>query len=203
MRGPKLALTMSIGIGLVLVACASPTGSPGEPAGSESAGSEPSVSAAHSEVPAESPAESQPVGSGGGGLDDAVLALADGPWTGGQGQTTVSGAVNRTTDAPITTESSKTEDAKTVLAYNTDDTSVTIFINKVINFKRVRFQVGITSPDWSVSSEQCEVTYARADDTGIDATFRCVVRDADFHYFPETADPTGEIIIEGSFTATR
>ena len=111
--------------------------------------------------------------------------------------------MNGTTDAPITTEGSKTEDTKTVLAYNTDDTSVTIFINKVINFKRVRFQVGITSPDWSVSSEQCEVTYARADDTGIDATFSCVVRDADFHYFPDPPDPTGEITIEGSFTATR
>ena len=111
--------------------------------------------------------------------------------------------MNRTTDAPITTEGSKTEEGKTVLAYNTDDTFVTIFINKVVNFKRVPFSAGITSPDWSVSSDQCEVTYARADDTGIDATFSCVVPGADFHYFPEGADPTGEITIEGSFTATR
>lgn len=198
MRRPKLALALAIGIGLVLVACASPLGSPGE-----SAGSEPSVSAAQSEVPLGSPTESQPVASGGGGGDGAALALADGPWTAGQGQTTVSGAVNRTTDAPISTEGSRTAESTTSLAYNTDDTFVTISINRFLNFKRVRFLVGVTSPDWSVSSEQCEVTYARADDTGIDATFSCVVHAGDFHYFPEGADPPGEITIEGSFTATR
>jgi hypothetical protein len=197
MRRAKLALTLPIGIGLVLVACASPGGTPGA-----SGGSEPSVPPSQSEVAAASqPAASQPTG---GDIGKAgAPPLADGPWTGGQAQTTVSGAVNRTTDAPISTEGSRTVETKTSLAYNTDDTFVTILINKVVNFKRVPFDVGVTSPDWSVESAQCEVTYARADDAEIDATFSCVVPAVDFHYFPEGADPTGEILIEGSFTATR
>jgi len=197
MRRPKLALTLSIGIGLVLVACASPPGSPGD-----SAGSEPSMPPSQSEVAAASQAAaSQPTG---GDIGKAgAPSLADGPWTAGQAQITVSGAVNQTTDAPISTAGSRSVETKTSLAYNTDDTFVTILINKVVNFKRVPFDVGVTSPDWSVSSEQCDVTYARADDSEIDATFSCVVRDADFHYFPEGADPLGEITIEGSFTATR
>jgi len=45
------------------------------------------------------------------------------------------------------------------------------------------------------------VTYARADDTGIDATFSCVVDE--FIYFGGDEEPTGEITIEGWFTATR
>ncbi len=188
MRRPRLALALSIGIGLVLVACASPPGSPGE-----SAAGEPSVPEAQSEVPA----ESQAVASDGGSVDGEAPALADGPWTGGEGQTTTSGAVSHTTDAPITTTVSKTEQAKTLLAYNTDDTFVTIFIN----LTGVPFHASVTAPEWDASSEDCEVTYARADDTGIDATFSCVVDE--FHYFGVDEDPTGEITIEGSFTATR
>jgi hypothetical protein len=190
MRRPLVALTLSIGIGLVLAACASPSGSPGQ-----SAGSEPSVAGAQSEAPAESLAASDG-GSGGGVGDGDAPALADGPWTGGQGQTTTSGAVSHTTDAPISTDVSSTEDAKTLLAYNTDDTFVTIFIN----LTGVPFQASVDAPDFSASGEDCDVTYARADDTGIDATFRCVVDE--FYYFGDP-EPTGEIIIEGSFTATR
>jgi hypothetical protein len=184
MRRPLLALTLSIGIALVLAACASQASSPGG-----SPGGEPSVLAAQSEAPA---------GSQAGGVDDGdAPALADGPWTGGQGQTTVSGAVSHTTDAPLTTDVSSTEEAKTLLAYNTDDTFVTISIN----FTGVPFHVSVTAPDWDASSEDCEVTYNRADDTGIDATFSCVVDE--FIYFGADEEPTGEITIEGSFTATR
>jgi hypothetical protein len=189
MRRPLLALTLSIGIGLVLAACASPAGSPGQ-----SAGSEPSEAGAQSEAPAASQGEGG--GGGGGEGEGGAPALADGPWTGGQGQTTTSGAVSHTTDAPISTDVSSTEDAKTLLAYNTDDTFVTIFIN----LTGVPFQASVDAPDFSASGEDCDVTYARADDTGIDATFRCVVDE--FYYFGDP-EPTGEIIIEGSFTATR
>lgn len=186
MRRPMLALTLSIGIGLVLAACASQASSPGG-----SAGGEPSVPAAESAAPAGS--------QGGGGGDGDAPALADGPWTGGQGQTTVSGAVSHTTDAPITTDVSLTEGGRTLLAYNTDDTFVTIVVNPEGN---PPFHVAVTAPDWDASgSDGCEVTYNRADDTGIDATFSCVVDE--FIYFGADEEPTGEITIEGSFTATR
>jgi hypothetical protein len=188
MRRLPIAPTLSIGLVLVLVACTSQVGSP-----EESARGEPSALAAQSEAPA----ESQAGGDGGGGGDGEAPALADGPWTGGQGQTITSGAVSLTTDAPLTTDVSSTEDAKTLLAYNTDDTFVTISIN----FTGVPFHVSVTSPDWDASSETCEVTYARADDTAIDATFSCVVDE--FIYFGAGEEPTGEITIEGSFTATR
>jgi hypothetical protein len=184
MRRPLVALALSIGIGLVLVACSSPSGSP-----AESAGSEPSVPAAQSGGPAAS--------QGGGGGEGEAPALADGPWNGGQGHTTTSGAVSWTTDASISTDVSLTEEAKTLLAYNTDDTFVTFFIN----FTGVPFHASVTAPDWDASSDNCEVTYARADDTGIDATFSCVADE--FTYFGVDEEPNGEIMIEGSFTATR
>jgi hypothetical protein len=188
MSRSRLALTFSVGIGLVLVACASPSGSPGK-----SAGGQPSVAAGQSELPA----QSQAVGSDGGASGGEAPALADGAWTGGQGQTTVSGAVSHTTDAPITTNVSLTKDAETLLAYNTDDTFVTININAL----GIPFSAAVTAPDWDASSDNCQVTYARADNTGIDATFSCVV--TEFIYMGAGEDPTGEITIEGSFTATR
>ena len=187
MRRPMLAPTLSIGIGLVLVACASPAGSPGK-----SAGGEPSVAGAQSEAPA----HSQAAPSAGVSLGEAP-ALADGKWTGGQGKTTVSGALAYTTDAPITTARSSTEQHKTLLAYNTDEAFVTIFIN----FIGVPFHADVTTNEWSASSDTCSVTYARADDTGIDATFSCVV--TEFHWMTAGNAPAGEIKIEGSFTATR
>ena len=187
MRRPMLALTLFIGISLALVACASPSGSP-----EESAGGEPSVPAGQSEAPAESQ-------DAGGGGDGEVAAFTDGPWTGGQGQTTTSGAVSHTTDAPITTDVSLTDGGTTLLAYNTDDTFVTIVVNPEGN---PPFHVAVTAPDWDASgSDDCEVNYARADDTEIDATFSCVVDE--FIYFGVDEEPTGEITIEGSFTATR
>ena len=188
MRRPMLARTLSIGIGLVLVACAGPGGTPGK-----SAGSQPSVAAGQSEVPA----ASQAAASHGGASGGEAPALADGKWTGGQGKTTVSGAVSHTTDAPLTTTVSVTKDAETLLAYNTEDTFVTININAL----GIPFSAAVTAPDWDASAENCQVTYARADDTGIDATFSCVV--TEFIYMGAGDDPTGEITIKGSFTATR
>lgn len=189
MRRPMLALTLSIGFGLVLVACASPTSSP-----RASAASQASVPAAKSVAPA----ASQAAASDGGASGGEAPALADGPWTGGRGQTTVSGAVSHTTDAPITTARSSTEQAATLLAYNTDDTFVTI----MIGFTGDPFSVTVTAPEWNATAHDCKaVTYHRADNTGIDADFGCVVDE--FEYFGAGADPTGEIKIEGSFTATR
>jgi hypothetical protein len=58
----------------------------------------------------------------------------------------------------------------------------------------------VDAPSFSASSEDCEVTYARADDTGIDATFSCVVDE--FHSFTGE-EPEGDVLIDGTFTATR
>jgi hypothetical protein len=177
-----------LAVAAITTACAS--ASPGS--GSQPpAGGQPSVPGAQSEVAAASQPTGNDVGTGG------APALADGPWTGGHGQTTVSGAVSHTTDAPLTANLSSTEEAKTLLAYNTEDAFVTIFIN----FIGVPFHSDVTTNDWSALSDSCEVTYARADDTGIQGTFSCVVDE--FHYFGAGEDPTGEITIEGSFTATR
>ena len=188
-------LTLVIGLGLTVAACASPVSAPGEP--SDEA---PSTPAAQSEAPveSESPAESQPAASEGGeGSTGEAPALADGPWTGGQGQITVGGGVSLTVDEPITLDLSKTEDAKTLLAYNSDREFVTIFIN----FIGVPFHASVDGDDFSASSEDCEVTYSRADDTGIDATFSCVADE--FYWYSVDEEPTGDITLEGSFTATR
>ncbi len=173
----------------MLAACGSPAGTPGQ-----SAGSEPSVPAGQSDAPAASEPASTDESGGGGGDGDAT-AFSDGPWTGGQGQTTTSGAVSYTTDAPIDTGVSLTEDADTILAYNTDEAFVTIFIATGV------FSAAVDGPDWSASSDDCEVSYALADDTTIEATFSCVVNE--FFYFGVDEEPTGEITIEGEFTATR
>jgi len=100
------------------------------------------------------------------------------------------------TDEPLTTGVSMTTDAKTLLAYNSDDTFVTI----MINLTGVPFHASVTPPDWDASSEDCEVTYDRADDTGIEATFSCVVDE--FHTFTGET-PTDPIMIDGTFSATR
>ena len=182
----SLLLIVFIGMGLLVGACASPAVSPGESTESESAGGEPSTATAESDSPAESAASS-------GGAP----ALADGPWAGGRGQMTVSGGVSLTVDEQLTTGVSETTDAKTLLAYNTDAEFVTIGIN----FIGVPFHASITANDFSASSEDCEVTYNRADDNGIDATFSCVADE--FYWYLAGEEPTDPVMIEGSFTATR
>jgi hypothetical protein len=180
---------MFIGLLLALAACASPSGSP-----QESAGGEPSVPATESQAPAESQD-----GGGGGGGNGQNPAFSEGPWTGGQGQTTTSGAVSHSTDAAITTDVSVTENGTTLLAYNTDDTFVTIIINRPGG--NPPFHAAVDAPDFSASaSDSCEYTLTQAEDNAIEGTFNCVVEE--FFYYGDP-DPTGEVRIEGSFTATR
>lgn len=182
------SLFVLLAVAAITVACSS---NPSSGAASEPpAGGEPSVAAGQSEVAA----ASQPTGNDIGG---APPSLADGKWTGGHGKTTTSGAVSWTTDADLSTDVSSTQDSETQLAYNTDDTFVTININAL----GAPFQVAVTAPDWDASSDDCEVTYARADETGIDATFHCRVNE--FIYMGVGTEPTGQIAIDGSFTATR
>jgi hypothetical protein len=185
-------LTLVIGLALILAACASPVSAPGEPTDTEPTEAPSATEATESEAAAETEA-----GGDAGGVDGEAPALADGPWTGGQGHITVSGGVSLTIDEPLTTDIADTTDAKTMLAYNSDAEFVTIFIN----FIGVPFHASVDGNDFSASGEDCEVTYNRADDTGIDATFSCAVDE--FYWYSADEEPTGEITIEGSFTATR
>jgi hypothetical protein len=168
---------------------------PGSPA--ESAGAGPSTGTGPSEAAAESQTAAASEGGGGGGGGEAP-ALANGPWTGGQGQTTISGSLSYSTDAPITTNLSLTKDGETVLAYNTDAAFVTIFIRSI---GTTPFVADVTTNDWGAQSRTCQVNYARADDAEIDASFSCVVDR--LSWLSAGAQPTGTIMLEGSFTATR
>ena len=191
LRAPS-GVTLIIGLGIALVACgSSPSGSPAESAGAElSAGTEPS------EPGAESRAATASKDAGGGG---EAPALANGPWTGGHGQTTISGALSYTTDAPITIDVSLTQDGETILAYNTDQAFVSIFIRSI---GTTPFVADVTTNDeFGAQSRTCEVTYARADDAEIDGSFSCVVDR--LTWFSADPQPTGTITLEGSFTATR
>ena len=174
-------LILVIGLGIVLAACASPAGT-----SAESTGGDPSTPAEESEAPAgteapesEAPAESEAASGG------EAPALADGSWTGGHGLVTVSGSMDLTVDTPLDPGPSSTEDAKTLLAYNAPDN---VFVTIFINFTGVPFQANVTSGSAHVESDDCEVTYAQADDAGIDATFSC---------------EGGDFTIEGTITATR
>lgn len=178
MRRSRL-LTLVIGLGLMVAACASPVGAP----------------AAQSEAPAEGQAGDSEGGEGGSTGEAPVLA--DGPWTSGQGQVTVSGSVDWATDEPITTDVSHTTDSKTQLAYNSDDTYVTIGFN----FIGVPFHASVTAPHFNASGEDCDVTYARADDSGVEGTFSCTI--GEFHALSADVDNNGTGMIEGSFSASR
>jgi len=190
LRAPS-RVTLIVGLGIALVACGgSSSGSPVESGGAElSAGTEPSENAAESQAA---------VASKGGGGGEAPV-LANGPWTGGHGQTTISGALSYSTDAPITTGVSLTQDGETILAYNTDLAFVSIFIRSI---GTTPFVADVTTNDeFGAQSRTCEVTYARADDAEIDGSFSCVVDR--LTWFSADPQPTGTIMLEGSFTATR
>ena len=192
MRRPPFSPTSFIGLGLVLAACASPVVAP-----VGSTGTEPSATPiAESEAPTESLEASEGDGAG-GASPGAAPALADGPWTSGHAQITVSGGVSATIDQDLTVDLSETTDAKTQLAYNTDAEFVTI----AINYTGVPFHSDVTGNDWSAASEDCEVTYDRADDTGIEGSFSCVADE--FYWFTSGPEPTEPVTIEGSFTASR
>ena len=191
MRRPSSLPAIFIGTTLVLASCASPS------APDETTAGDPTDQATESAAPGDTPAateeaeETSDEGSTGG-----APALADGPWTGGQGAVTLSGGLEWATDEPITTDVSDTTDAKTQLAYNSDDTFVTIFIN----LTGVPFHASVTAPDFSASGEDCDVTYATATDTEIEGEFSCVA-DEVFSFVGEM--PTEDVMIEGTFTATR
>ena len=188
LRAPS-GVTLIIGLGIALAACGGgASGSPAESAVADlSAGAEPSEPAAESQAAAAS--------KDGGG---EAPVLANGTWTGGQGQTTISGALSYTTDAPITLDISLTKDGETILAYNTDQAFVSIFIRSI---GQTPFVASVTTNDWDAESRTCQLSYARADDHEIDGSFSCTVDR--LTWMNADPQPTGTITLEGSFTATR
>lgn len=199
-RRPPLPLIIVAGGVLLLGACAGAASSQGAASAgdaSQVAGGEQSAAGAPSTAgePSTAPAASE--GGGGSALGDPP-APADGPWTGGQGQVTVSGAVQYATDEPLTADLSETFNGGTTkLIYNSDEAFVTFFINST----NLPFQASVGTPEFDVSGEDCDVTWAEATETSLDATFSCVVNE--FYWFSVDEEPTGEIIISGTITATR
>jgi hypothetical protein len=191
LRAPS-RVTLIIGMGMALVACGgSPSGSGESAVADLSAGAEPSQPGAESQAAAASK-------DGGGGSGGEAPVLANGAWTGGHGQTTISGALSYTTDAPITTPTSLTQDGETILAYNTDQAFVSIFIRSIGTHP---FIADVTTNDWSAESRTCQYSYTRADDHEIDGSFSCPVDR--LTWMNADPQPTGTITLEGSFTATR
>lgn len=197
MRRPSMP-TILIGLGLIGAACAGPASSTGQSAGGEPSSAAHSQALASQVAPSRAPESQAPPPSQGGGATDGPPAPPDGPWTGGRGTVTVSGAVSHSSDAPITVDLSKTFDGGTsVLIYNSDDAYVTFYVNST----NLPFQASVGTQQWDASGDDCDVTYARAEDNAIEATFSCVVDE--FYWFGTGAAPTGEIIISGTISATR
>jgi hypothetical protein len=184
MRRPPFYLVLAAVIGLVLTACASPSGD----GGGASTGGEPS-SAAESDAPGASQ------GGGNGGDGDAPV-LADGSWTGGEADVDVSGAADVSFSAQISLPSG-TSGGATSLIYTSESGSLIIGINA-----EDAFGVAVTTTDLVVgegTAEDCSVDYRQADDSRIEGTFRCDNADG------VGADGllVGTVTLEGSFTATR
>jgi hypothetical protein len=197
MRRLSMVLTILIGLGLIGAACAGPSSSTGQSSGGEPstapAGSEPAQSQA---APSEPSLASQAPASQGGSAGEPP-APPDGPWTGGRGQVTVSGAVQHSTDEPLTADRSETFNGGTsLLVYNSDDAFVTFYINST----GTPFHASVGTHEFDASGSECDVTYTRAEDNAIEATFSCIVDE--FHFYGGD-EPTGEIIISGTISATR
>ena len=184
MRRPPVLAVLIVLVGLILAACSSPSGS-GEP--SASAGGEPPAQS-------EEPGESQAGGNGGDG--DAPVP-ADGQWTGGEGEVNVTGDLSGSFNGAITPPSGTYGGATTLLYVLGDSGTLTIGINA-----EEAFGVAVTTAEFvsgGGSAQGCEVDYGQADDSRIEATFRCDNADA----IGTGGLDVGTITIEGSFTATR
>jgi hypothetical protein len=196
MRRPSLLLILAIGLGLVVGACASPVSAPTVAADDQA----PTPTEATDGSDATDAPDPTDAGGGGGEGEGGAPALADGPWTGGQGRVIVSGGVDWTVDEPITADRSETTEGKTQLAFNSDDTYVTIWINLI----GVPFGASVTAPGFNArGTDQCDVTYSRADDSGIEATFSCAVDEFQSRGMDNPPSDTSSMVIEGTISASR
>lgn len=192
MRRRPLLLVLTVVIGLVLAACGGSPSESGEPA--ESSGGQPGAS----QAAASEPAASEAAGGGGGGGSDDAPVLADGSWNGGKADVEVSGAASASFTAPLVPIASNTSGGSTVLLYVTDEgASLQVVINS-----GDPFGVAVTTAEFIVGggeAQGCEVTYRQADDSNIDASFRCDNADA----ITTTGGVVGNSDLEGTFTASR
>jgi len=184
MRRPDYPMTITVVVGLVLAACASPAGS-GEPGASS--GSEPSAA----------PIASQG-GGGGGGTGGIGVTLLDGAWTGGELHVTISGDADVTGDAPLVTAQSYTTGDSTVLFYVSADSQLSVGVAIYSD----SFAISVTTPDvvaGAGTTMNCDVEYHTAEDNNIDADFSCPNSPS----FTTSGAAGGSVNIEGSLTATR
>jgi hypothetical protein len=184
MRRPDYPLIVTVVVGLVLAACASPAGS-GEPGASS--GSEPSAA----------PIASQ-AGGGGGGTGGIGVTLPDGAWTGGDVHVTISGDADVTGDAPLISTQSYTTGDNTVLFYVSADSQLSVGVAIYLD----SFAISVTTPDvvaGAGTTMNCDVEYHGAEDNNIDAEFSCPNSPS----FTTSGAAGGSVNIEGSLTATR
>jgi len=183
MRRPHYLLVITVVVGLVLAACASPAGN-GEPGASS--GSEPSAAAAASQ------------GGGGGGSGGIGVTLPDGAWTGGDVHISISGDADVTGDAPLLSSNSYTTGGSTVLTYISADAQLSVGVAIYSD----SFAISVTTPDvvaGAGTTMSCSVEYHSSDDNNIDADFSCPNSPS----FNTSGTAGGTVNIEGSLTATR
>lgn len=181
MRRPPVLGVLIVLIGLILAACASPSGDGGEP--SSAAGSE-------------APGASQGGGDSGNGGNGEAPQPAEGVWSAGEAEVTVSGDASASLTGQISPPSG-TYDGATSLIYVSEDGSLTVGINA-----EEAFGVAVTTSEFVAgggANQDCEVDYRQADDSRIEATFRCDNADA----IGINGVMVGTVTLEGSFTATR
>ena len=181
MRRPHYPSIVTVAVGLVLAACASPAGEPGASSGSE---------------PSAAPAASQ--GSGGGGTGGIGVTLSDGAWTDGEVHVTISGQADVTGDAPLLSANSYTTGDSTVLTYISADSQLSVGVAIYSD----SFAISVTTPDvvaGAGTTMNCSVEYHTADDNNIDADFSCPNSPS----FTTSGAAGGTVNIEGSLTATR
>jgi hypothetical protein len=182
MRRPHYLLVITVVVGLVLAACASPAAI-GEPGASS--GSEPSAAAEASQ------------GGGGGGTGGIGVTLSDGAWTGGEVQVVISGDADVSGDAPLLSANSYTTGGSTVLTYISADAQLSVGMAIYSD----SFAISVTTPDvvaGAGTTMSCSVEYHTADDNNIVADFSCP-NSPSF----STSGAAGTVNIEGSLTATR
>jgi hypothetical protein len=186
MRRPPVSVVLAAVIGLVLAACASPSGGVTGPSG----GGEPSTA-----PQSEAPAESQPGGGGGGG----------GGGTGGSGSVTyeMSGGHSVSEELPFAGNFAYWQQAGVSFLVFTDDTDATEANGVIItlgadgaNESNV-FQY--VTDDLVIPAADCDWTITQHDANGAAGSFSCT----DQGGFSASGGPVLGINISGDFQASR